>query len=141
MLSPPRVSRAVVPFTNRTELGSDALLPRSILPTGVSRLSLTLNTESVPSARLAIRATVPSGDSRTIVAPAPALVLWTILGGVAVRSITLTRSSGEMPNFPAGSALVAEVTMAQLSSLAIHAAIGGPTTLPGTSIVALMVGG
>ena len=55
--------------------------------------------------------------------------------------MTETRSSGEIPLGPCGSALVADVTIAQLSSGATQTAIGGPTTLPGTSIVSLIFGG
>ena len=122
-------------------LGIDALLPRSSLVTGVSFLSATLYTETVPSVRLAISASLPSGETRTVVAPRPAVRLWVIFGGLPVRSSTLTRSSGPVPPLPCGSALVADVTIAQLSSFAIQAAVGGPTTLPGTSMVTLTVGG
>src|SRR5262249_38962087 len=142
MLSPPRDSSAVLPSCVKTmPLGSEPLLPRSSLPTGVSRLSATLNTDTVPSVRFAISASAPSGETRTVVAPRPEVRLCTILGGLTARSITLTRSSGPVPPLPWGSDLVADVTMAQLWSLATHAAVGGPTTLPGTSIVALMTGG
>ena len=99
-----------------------------------------MNTDSEPSVRLAISAIVPSGLIRTVVAPAPAVSVCTTFGGCAVRSITDTRSSGAMPNVPDGSALVAPVTMAKLSSGAIATAIGGPTTLPGASTVATMRG-
>src|ERR1700712_303403 len=141
-LSPLRVSSAVLPsFRNATALGSEALLPVSTLPASVSRLSLTVNTETVPSARLAISASVPSGDTRTCVAPSPAAIDCTTFGGDDLRSITETRLSGEMPSVPAASALVAEVTMAQLSSGATQTAAGGPTTLCGASMVAPSFGG
>ena len=39
------------------------------MPTGVSCLSATVNTETVPSVRLAISASLPSGETRTVVAP------------------------------------------------------------------------
>jgi hypothetical protein len=55
--------------------------------------------------------------------------------------MTVTLLSGATPDFPAGSTFVELVAIAQLSSGAIHTAIGGPTTLPGTSMVAFMVGG
>ena len=111
------------------------------MPAGSSRLSRTVKTETVPSVRLHTSASVPSGDTRTVVAPAPACNVCTTRGGVAVRSSTLTRSSGEMPNFPAGSAFVAAVRMAQLESAAIQTANGGPTTEPGTSTVPTIRGG
>ena len=84
---------------------------------------------------------MPSGDMRTVVAPAPAASVWTMRGGVLVRSTTETRSSGAIPNLTAGSALVADVKMAQLESGAIQTAKGGPTTEPGTSKVCTMRGG
>jgi hypothetical protein len=45
------------------------------------------------------------------------------------------------PVLVAASALVAEVTMPQVSSLLSQIAPGGPTTLPGASNVALIFGG
>ena len=83
-------------------LGSEPLLPRSSLPTGGQLLVGTVNTETVPSVRLAISASLPSGETRTVVAPAPAVRLCVIFGGLLVRSITLTRSSGPVPPLPAG---------------------------------------
>ena len=97
MLSPHRVSRAFLSSTKTTALGSDFGLPVSTLPTAVSRLSLTVKTETVPSARLAISASVPSGETRTCVAPRPAVSDCTTFGGLLVRSNTVTRSSGEIP--------------------------------------------
>src|SRR6185437_14817320 len=141
MLSPPRVSRAVLSSTNATALGSDLGFPVSTLPTGVSCLSLTVKTETVPSVRLAIRASAPFGETRTCVAPVPAVRFCVTFGGLLARSNTATRSSGEIPPFTAASALVAAVTMPQLSSLLIQIAPGGPTTLPGASNVALIRGG
>ena len=100
-----------------------------------------VNTDTVPAARLATSARVPSGEMRTVAAPAPARRCCTAIGGLAVRSTTVTWSSGPMPAGRAGSARVAEVTMAKVSSLLTATAVGGPTTLPGTSMVAVTLGG
>ena len=115
--------------------------PNATLPAGSRCLSLTVNIETDPSARLATSASVPSGDRRTVVAPAPACSTWVTCGGVVVRSSTETVSSHAMPSGTAGSALVAAVRIAQLESAAIQTAKGGPTTEPGTSMVPTMRGG
>src|SRR4051794_506551 len=75
-----------------------------------------------------------------VVAPFPACSCCTIRGGSARRSTTETRSSGESAGAVA-SALVAEVTRAKRSSGVTATAVGGPTTLPGTSRVAVTRGG
>ena len=100
------------------DLGSMASLPAS-----VRRLSWIEKMERVPSVRLAMRARVPSGETRMVVAPAPAVRDWTILG-VLPSSMTLSRSSGPMPNGAPGCSLVAPVVMAQLSSGATQRAVG-----------------
>jgi hypothetical protein len=52
----------------------------------------------------------------------PKVMLCTIFRRLLVTSMRPTRSSGEMPNLPQVSDLVAEVTIAQLASLASRAA-------------------
>ncbi len=72
MLSPSRDRSAVLPSGRKAiPLGPAFGLPRSSLPTGVSRLPAMLKIETVPSVRLATRASFISGENRTV-APAPA---------------------------------------------------------------------
>jgi len=137
LLSPSRLTRAVLPSCEKPiPLGPALGLPKSIFPSGDSRLSFTPYTDTVPSPRLATSATLPSGETRTTVACAPAVSDCTTRGGLAVRSTTETwLLPVAMPPVAVGSALVEAVTIAQLSSGATHTDIGGPTTAPGTSML------
>jgi hypothetical protein len=113
MLSPSRVSRAVLPSGRKfTELGDDFGLPRSTFPTDSRRFSLTAKTEMVPSVRFATSTSAPSGEIETPAAPSPAVTCWTDLGGVALRSITVTRLSGTILSGFCGSILVAASPLA-----------------------------
>src|SRR6266508_4388306 len=98
-------------------------------------------TETVPSARLATSASVPARLIDTPAAPLPAWCCASTLGGEALRSITVSLSSGTSFFGSAGSSLVAEVTNAKLSSRAIATLDGGPTTLVGAGTSATILGG
>src|SRR5262249_28740760 len=63
------------------------------------------------------------------------------LGGDALRSITVSLSSGTVFFGSAGSILDAPVTSAKLSSRAIATLAGGPITLVGAAISAMTLGG
>src|SRR5918997_6765366 len=91
-----------------------------------------VNTETVPSDRLATSATLPAGLIATPAAPAPASMVVTSAGGDALRSMMETLLSGAVFFGSAGSTLVAAVTIAIDSSDATATLDGGPTTLVGT---------
>src|SRR5262245_34809144 len=140
--SPSRVTSAVFPSgENVTWLGPDLSSPSATLPIVVSALPETEKTETVPSARLATSASVPARLIETPAAPLPAWCWASTLGGEALRSITVSLSSGTSFFESLGSTLVAAVTSAKLSSRAIATLDGGPTTLVGTATSATALGG
>src|SRR5262249_495211 len=95
LLSPSRVTSAVLPSgVMATWLGPDLSSPRLIFPTGVSACPATKKTETVPSERLATSASVPARLIDTPAAPLPACSCAEILGGEALRSMTVSLSSG-----------------------------------------------
>ena len=106
-------------------------MPKSILPAGVSVLPLMVKSDSVPSLRLAVIASVPAGLIDTPVTPAPACRVALTTGGLALRSITESRSSGAVFFGSAGSTFMAEVTSAKDSSFDTATLCGTPTTLLG----------
>jgi hypothetical protein len=108
---------------------------------GVSALPFTVNTETVPSLRLATSASVPCLLNDTPAAPAPALSVAITTGGAAFRSITVSVSSATTFVASAGSSLLARVTSAIDSSGETATLIGGPTTLVGTFSSASTFGG
>ena len=71
-----------------------------------------MNTDTVPSARLATSASVPCRLIDTPAAPLPASSVAITAGGVARRSTTLTRLSGMVLVASAGSFFIEEVTSA-----------------------------
>src|SRR6516225_5021167 len=77
-----------------TWLGPDLSSPKLTLPTGVSVLPAMEKTETVPSDRLATSARVPARLIDTPAAPCPACNSAMTLGGVALRSMTVTESAG-----------------------------------------------
>src|SRR5262249_57908312 len=124
-----------------TWLGPDLSSPRLIFPTGVSACPATEKTETVPSERLATSASVPARLIDTPAAPLPACSCAEILGGEALRSMTVSLSSGTVFFGSLGSTLVALVTNAKLSSRASATLKGGPTTLAGAGSSATTFGG
>src|SRR5215831_18029439 len=142
LLSPSRVTSAILPSgVMATWLGPDLSSPKLTLPTGVSGLPAMEKTETVPSDRLATSARVPARLIDTPAAPCPACNCATTLGGDALRSITVSLSSGTVFFGSAGSILDAPVTSAKLSSRAIATLDGGPTTLVGAGTSAMTLGG
>ena len=141
-LSPSRVTSAVVPSREKIAwLGPDVFSPSAILPAGVSVLPLMVKTETVPSLRLATKASVAARLIETPAAPAPACSVARTFGGEDFRSITVSLSSAIALAGSAGSIFIAPVTSAKLSSGAIATLGGGPTTLAGTGNSATMRGG
>src|SRR5215510_4471896 len=120
---------------------TDALLPKSTTPAGVTVLPLIENTETVPSERLATSASVPALLMETPAAPAPASSVAITAGGDAFRSMTESLLSGTVFLGSAGSSLVAAVTSAIDSSGATATLSGGPTTLAGALISWIALGG
>src|SRR3954471_17483145 len=140
-LSESRVTSAVLPSReNTTWLGPDLASPSAILPAGVSVLPLIVNTETVPSLRLATSASVAARLIETPAAPAPACSVATTFGGEGFRSITVNLSSATALVGSAGSIFIAPVTSAKLSSGATATLAGGPTTLAGAGNSATMWG-
>ena len=137
-----RVTRAVLPSrVNATCDGPLSGAPRSTLPAAVTVLPATVKIETVPSMRLATSARVPDGLNETPDAPFPARSVARTAGGEALRSITVTRSSGIVREGSAGSIFVAAVTSAIESSGAIATLSGGPTIDVGTGSSARTFGG
>lgn len=75
-------------------LGHDLSSPMRTTLEGATVLPWMVNTETVPSARLATSASVPCRLIETPDAPMPACSVAITAGGVARRSTTLTRLSG-----------------------------------------------
>src|SRR5262249_19602481 len=73
--------------------------------------------------------------------PLPVSTVATTAGGEALRSITERRLSGTCLVASLGSIFMAAVTSAMLSSGVIAMLSGGPTTLAGASISAMILGG
>src|SRR5262245_66263735 len=124
-----------------TWLGPDLSSPNLTLPSGASVLPAMEKTETVPSERLATSASVPARLIDTPAAPLPACSCAEILGGEALRSMTVSLSSGTVFFGSLGSTLVAPVTSAKLSSRATATLKGGPTTLAGAWSSATTLGG
>ena len=121
-------------------LGPDLASPSATLPAAVSVLPLMVNTETVPSLRLATSASVPARLIETPAAPAPDCSVASTFGGEDFRSMTVSLSSGIALVGSAGSSFIAPVTSAKLSSEATATLEGGPTTLAGTGNSATMRG-
>ena len=137
-LSPSRDTSAARPSRVKAGwLGPDLSSPSRTTLEGATVLPWMVNTDTVPSARLATSASVPCRLIDTPAAPIPASSVAITAGGVARRSTTLTRLSGTVLVASAGSFLVDEVTRARPWSGVIATLIGGPTTLPGTGISAM----
>jgi hypothetical protein len=142
LLSPSRVTSAVLPSGEKaTALGPDLASPSEILPPGLNALPASVNTETVPSERLATRTRLPALLMAIPAAPAPASTVPTTLGGEVFRSMIETLLSGTTFFGSAGSILVAAVTSATDSSGATATLEGGPTTLVGALISATIFGG
>src|SRR5213083_3212192 len=111
------------------------------LPTGVTVLPEIVNTDTVPSLRLATSASVPWRLIEMPAALLPASSVVMTAGGDAFRSMTDTRVSGTVLVGSLGSTLLDEPTSARLSSGVRATLRGGPTTLPGAAISATNRGG
>ena len=98
-------------------------------------------TDTVPSDRLATRASVPWRLIESPAGEAPASRVAMTAGGEVRRSMTDTRLSGTCLVGSAGSIFIAEVTRARLSSGVMATLTGGPTTLAGAGISATTRGG
>ena len=160
-LSPSRVTSAVLPSgANATPLGPESALPMVTFPAGATVLPSIVNTETVPSARLATNAKVPALLMAIPAGPLPACSVASTVGApgdpftpTAVfrrptrpgfngeRSITVTLSSGICLVASAGSIIMLEDTRAMSSLGEIATLVGGPTTLLGTLISASTLGG
>ena len=92
-----------------------------------------VNTETVPSTRLETSASVPARLIDTPAAPLPAFSEASTLGGVALRSMTVTSSLGACFVGSVGSTLLEAVTSASPSSGVTPILSGGPTTLTGAA--------
>jgi hypothetical protein len=68
--------------------------PTSTVPAGVTVLPWMVKTETVPSAMLETRASVPCRLIEIPAAPLPASSVAMTFGGLALRSMTETRLSG-----------------------------------------------
>src|SRR6478752_350180 len=136
-----RVTSAVAPSRVKIAwLGPDLASPSDILPAGVSVLPLIVNTETVPSLRLATSARLAARLIETPAAPAPACKVASTFGGEDFRSMTVSLSSATVLVGSAGSTFIAPVTSAKLSSGAMATLAGGPTTLAGAGNSATMRG-
>ena len=130
-----RVTSAVRPSrVKTTPLSRLSGVPTSTLPAAVTVFPAIVNTETVPSKRLATSASVPARLIDTPDAPFPARSVVSTAGGDALRSITVSRSSGAVFVASAGSSRVEEVTSARDSSGEIATFWGGPTIEFGTGI-------
>ena len=78
------------------------------------RLTAIVSTDTVPSRRLATRASVPAALMATPDAPRPALIVASTTGVAAASSMTVTRSSGAVFVESAGSTCVADATSASV---------------------------
>src|SRR5438105_5286752 len=104
-----------------TWLGPALSSPKLTLPTGVSVLPAMEKTETVPSERLATSASVPARLIDTPAAPCPACNWAETLGGEALRSMTVSLSSGTVFFGSAGSILDAPVERETLVARNRHA--------------------
>ena len=100
-----------------------------------------VNTDTVPSARLATSARLPCRLMESPAGPLPASKVAMTCGGEAFRSMTETRLSGICFLGSLGSIFMAAVTRARLSSGVMATLRGGPTTLVGAVISATSLGG
>src|SRR3954447_22727071 len=141
-LSPSRVTSALSPsLVNTTADGPDFSSPSLTLPAGVRVPFAIVKAETVPSLRLATSASVPARLIETPAAPRPACRVAATFGGEALRSMTLSLSSGTVFVASFGSTFVAPVTRAKLSSGATATLKGGPTTLAGACTSPISFGG
>ena len=132
-LSKLRVTSAVRPSrVKTTPLSRLSGVPTSTFPAAVTVLPAIVKTETVPSNRLATSAMVPARLIDTPDAPLPARSVVSTAGGDALRSITVTLSSGAVLVASAGSSLVEEVTNARAPSGESATFWGGPTIELGT---------
>ncbi len=140
-LSPSRVTSAIRPSgVMATWLGPPLAGPTASLLTGVTVLPEIVNTDTVPSPRLATRARLPCRLIETPAGEAPVSRVAITRGGVDVRSTTDMRLSLMVLVLSAGSTFMAEVTRARPSSGVMATDTGGPTTLAGTGISAITFG-
>src|SRR5947209_13569798 len=142
LLSPSRVTSAILPSGVKVAwLVPDFSSAIVTLPTGVTVLPEIVNTDTVPSPRLATSASVPWRLIEMPAALLPASSVVMTAGGDAFRSMTDTRVSGTVLVGSLGSTLLDEPTSARLSSGVRATLRGGPTTLPGGAISATTRGG
>src|SRR5262249_40432493 len=102
------------------------------VPVTVRVFPATVRTDTVPSPRLATRASLPSGLNDTPVGEVPTSRVAITAGGEALRSMTVSRLSEVVFFGSVGSILVDAATRAMLSSGAMATFSGGPTTAVGT---------
>src|SRR2546426_6278006 len=134
LLSPSRVTSAIVPSGVKvTWLVPDFSSAIVTLPTGVTVLPEIVNTDTVPSLRLATSASVPWRLIEMPAALLPASSVVMTAGGDAFRSMTDTRVSGTVFGRSLGSTLLDEPTSARLSSGVRATLGGGRTTAPGAA--------
>src|SRR3989442_3185842 len=142
LLSPSRVTSAIVPSGVKvTWLVPDFSSAIVTLPTGVTVLPEIVNTDTVPSLRLATSASVPWRLIEMPAALLPASSVAMTAGGDAFRSMTDTRVSGTVLVGSLGSTLLDEPTSARLSSGVRATLRGGPPTPPGAAVSATTRGG
>src|SRR5450759_962717 len=140
--SPSRVTSAILPSGEKTTLlGPDFGSPKSTFPAEVSLLPEIVNIETVPSLRLATKASVPARFIDVPVGPRPGSSVAITAGGLALRSITESLLSGTCFFGSAGSSFILEATRANDSSGAMATFCGGPTTLDGVLSSAMTFGG
>src|SRR4030095_5149054 len=118
-----------------------ALPPTSTVPAGVTFLPSMVKTDTEPSTRLETSASVPCRFTEMPAAPMPASSVAMTFGGVAFRSMTVTRLSGVCFVLSLGSTLFEAVTSARLSSGITAMLSGGPTTLTGAWTSPITLGG
>src|SRR2546430_4260863 len=142
LLSPSRVTSAIVPSGVKvTWLVPDFSSAIVTLPTGVTVLPEIVNTDTVPSLRLATSASVPWRLIEMPAALLPASSVVMTAGGDAFRSMTDTRVSGTVLVGSLGSTLLDEPTSARLSSGVRATLRGGPPTPPAAGRPATHPGG
>src|SRR5262249_26131814 len=108
---------------------------------GVARWRGRKKRAPAPPGRWPTRGRAPARLTHPPAAPCPACNCAETLGGEALRSITVSLSSGTVFFGSAGSILDAPVTCVKVSSRAIATLEGGASTLTGPATSALILGG
>src|SRR5215510_4154088 len=140
--SPSRVTSASLPSGEMAAwLVPDLSSAIVTLPAGATVLPWMVKTDTVPSPRLATRASVPARLIETPAGALPVSSVAMIRGGEALRSTTDIVLFGMRLVGSAGSSFSLAVTSASDSSGETATLKGGPTTLPGTSSSATTFGG